>query len=106
MVRGGVKLECSSLRFWSQQEDANAWDSMAPLWPDSAQILPWVKGVGNAHPPSFLSLCQRLLDPVLMSMAARTRVTVAPSALDLYLPFWIIFYFFIPTPLRKKPCFH
>ena len=70
-----MKLERPRLRLWSQQEDANAWESMAPLWPDSAQILPWMKGVRNAHPLSFLSLCQGLLDPVLISMAARTHVT-------------------------------
>lgn len=101
----GLKLEHPGLRLWSQQEDANAWESMAPLWPDSAQILPWMKGVGNAHPLSFLSLCQGLLDPVLISMAARSHVTVAPSALDLYLPFWVIYCFFIPTPLPQKPYF-
>lgn len=98
----GVKLEGTRLRLWPQQRDANAWESLAPLWLNSVQRLPWMEEIGHTHPLSFPTFCRELLYLVLTSMAARSLFTEAPCALDLYLPFWIIFYFFIP-PLPKRP---
>ena len=98
----GVKLEGTRLRPWPQQKDTNAWESLAPLWLNSVQRLPWMEEIGHTHPLSFPSFCRELLYLVLTSMAARSLFTEAPCALDLYLPLWIVFYFFIP-PLPKRP---
>ena len=78
------------------------------LWLPYGQILHrfcpgWRESGTLTHSPSWACvrdcwiLCWLAWLPELTSLA--------PSALDLYLPFWIIFYFFIPTPLPKKPYF-
>lgn len=58
----------------------------------------WIE-LAALNPLFFLSLHQGLLYPVLTRMAARSLFTVTPCALDLYLPFSIVFYIFLlPFP--------
>lgn len=94
----GVKQEGPRLSLWPQQKDASARESLTPLWLNSVQIA--LEGGSWQYLPTVLpELCQGPLYPVLTGLAARSLFSVAPCALDLYLPFWIVFYCFLLLPL-------